>query len=144
MRRTLYDPTFQKHFSQVWRFCICGGLGAVIDLSTTTFLVEYGHMAPQFAYVPSSLLAVLFVFLSNKYFTFRNHEKRVSGQVFKFVIVYSTAIIFNLLSSWFLLWLGVQYLLAKCASIGIGAIWNYCMSHGFIFKSGEKVDVVVV
>ena len=143
MRRTLYHPAFRKHFSQLWRFAVCGGTGAVIDLSTTTVLVEYAQLQPQYAYVPSSLLAVLFVFLANKYFTFRNHESRVGGQALKFAFVYGTAIAFNLLSSWVLLWVGFHYLLAKIASIGIGAIWNYSMSHGFVFRKGEKVDAVV-
>ena len=143
MRRALYHPAVRKHFSQLWRFAVCGGTGAMIDLSTTTVLVEYGHLAPQYAYIPSSLLAVLFVFLANKYFTFRNHESRVGGQAFKFAIVYGTAIAFNLLSSWLLLWIGLHYLMAKITSIAIGAIWNYSMSHGFVFKKGEKIDTVV-
>jgi putative flippase GtrA len=137
-------PHVRKHVSQGLKFAICGGIGASIDLGSLTLFVEYGGIDPGIAFIPSVLLAVIFVFLANKHFTFRNHEKNYGRQAFKFALVYGTAIVFNLSVSWALLWLGLHYLIAKTAAIGIGAVWNYSLSHGFVFKKHERVEAAVV
>ena len=144
MKRILYHPVVRKHVSQGLKFAICGGLGASVDLGSLTVLVEVLEMNPHAGYVISTLLAVTIVFLGNKFFTFRNHEKRYLNQAMKFALVYGCAVIFNVgLSSLFFLG-GMHYILAKILAIGIVALWNYCLSHGFIFKKSEEIDVDVV
>lgn len=61
----------------------------------------------------------------------------------KFIMVYGVSLVTNILISNFLLWLGVYYIFAKVGAIAIGAFWNYALSHGFVFKKGEEIDVVV-
>lgn len=144
MRRILHHPTVRKHVSQGLKFAICGGLGASIDLASLTVLVEAFGMSPHAGYIISTLLAVSVVFVGNKFFTFRNHEKKYLSQLLKFALVYGCAVIFNVgLSSLFFA-SGMHYILAKVVAIGIVAVWNYCLSHGFIFKKSEEVDVAIV
>ena len=144
MKRILYHPVVRKHVSQGLKFAICGGLGASVDLGSLTALVEVLEVNPHAGYVISTLLAVTIVFLGNKFFTFRNHEKKYASEIFKFVLVYGCAVIFNVgLSSLFFLG-GMHYILAKILAIGIVALWNYCLSHRFIFKKSEEIDVDVV
>ena len=143
MKRLLHHPFVRTHLSQGIKFCVCGGIGATIDLSSLTFFVEVLDVDPAIAFIPSAGLAVTFVFFANKYFTFNNREKKHLSQAAKFAIVYGTAITSNLAISWTLLWLGVHYFLARVVAIGIGAVWNYSMSHGFVFKKGEKIDTAV-
>lgn len=116
----------------------------MIDLGTVTVLVERFGVDPRIAYIPSTGLAVVFVFLANKFFTFRNHEKSYGSQLLKFAFVYGIAIISNLTVSYGLYWLGVHYLLSKVIAIGFGAIWNYAMSHAFVFKKTPVKQEVVV
>ena len=143
MKRFLHHPFVRKHICQACKFAICGSIGASIDLGSLTLLVELFDIAPQVAIVPSTLLAVIFVFLANKHFTFKNKERKYLRQALKFSLVYGAAICFNIGISWFFLWLGVHYFLAKVLAIGIVAAWNYVLSHGFVFRKTEEVDAAV-
>jgi putative flippase GtrA len=144
MKQLLQHEALRTHFSQLWKFAVCGGLGFIIDISSLTLLVERFAVDPRIAVILSSLVGASFVFVANKFFTFRNREKRYGSQVFKFFMVYGVSILTNAVISNLLLWAGVYYLLAKIIAIGIGAVWNYLLSHGFVFKKTEDVDAVIV
>jgi len=116
----------------------------VLDLLSLSFFVEYGGINPAYAVILSSCVGAAFVFVANKFFTFRNREKSYGSQVFKFVLVYGVSILANSVIANVLLWLGAHYMLAKIVAVAVGALWNYALSHGFVFKKNEPVDVVVV
>lgn len=132
----------RTHFSQVWRFLICGGTGFVLDLSTLTLFVEKAHIDPRMAVILSSCVGAIFVFIANKLFTFKNREP-AGRQFLRFVLVYGLSIVLNaILSNVFLFFM--PYLLAKSAAIGLGTIWNYFFSHSFIFRQvAEKEEIVL-
>jgi putative flippase GtrA len=142
----LDHPFIRKHGPQLIKFAVAGGLGATIDLGSLTLFVEQFGMDERVAVVPSTLCAVIVVFLLNKHFTFKNKDKQVGKQAAKFAIVYGVAILSNIIISALLITAGLHYLLAKIAAIGGGAIWNYAMSHGFVFKQSEAgaEEVVIV
>jgi putative flippase GtrA len=139
-------PLVRRHLPQLLKFAVAGGLGATIDLGTLTLLVERFGFPEQYAIVPSTLSAVAVVFTINKFFTFKNRQRNVGGQLLKFALVYGVAILSNIAISAGLIAVGVHYLLSKVVAIGVGALWNYAMSHGYVFKvkRGEEVDAVVV
>lgn len=143
MRAFLRHPFVRRHLSQSLRFAVCGGIGSLIDLTTLHGLLTYGVSA-RIAVIPSTLLAVIFVFLSNKFFTFRNRDSHVGHQMLKFALVYGVAVLSNILISIALITIGLNPFLAKIIAIAIGAIWNYSLSHGFVFRKKEEVDAVVV
>lgn len=155
MKALLQHPRFQRHWSQVWRFALSGGIGATIDLGSLAFFIRVLGMDSRLAAIPSTLLAVLFVFLANKFFTFRNRSRNYSGQLLKFVLVYGVAIVLNIGMTTFFIWLGerlfdsllstVQIALgAKSLAIGIGAVFNYIFSHRFIFKKTDAREEMLV
>jgi putative flippase GtrA len=144
MKKILKNDSVRTHASQLWKFVICGGLGFILDLSSLTVFVEQFGIDARVAVILSSLVGAAFVFVANKFFTFRNREKRYGSQAFKFFMVYGVSIISNALISNLLLWLGMYYLLAKIIAVGVGAMWNYALSHGFVFKKAGDVDAVVV
>ena len=143
VKKFLSHPLLRKHLSQGLRFALCGVVGSSIDLATLTLLVEFFKMNPNISFALSSLFAVIFVFLANKYFTFQNHEGRCAHQAFKFAMVYGTAIIFNITISSLFLRVGFYYVLSKIIAIGVVAVWNYSLSHGFVFRTKENMDAVV-
>jgi putative flippase GtrA len=143
MRRLFAHPTVQKHAPQFLRFALCGALGATIDLSSLTLQVELFHVNEHVAFVTSSLIAVVFVFLANKHFTFKNKERKYGSQAAKFAIVYGTAIMLNGGISSLIFATGAPYLASKMLAIMIVAAWNYVLSHGFVFKKHEDVDAAV-
>jgi putative flippase GtrA len=144
MNKVLQNEAVKTHASQLWKFIICGVIGFACDATSLTLFVEFFHIDPRIAVILSSFVGAVFVFFANKFFTFRNREKSYGNQVMKFLIVYGLSIAMNALLSNLLLWIGVQYFIAKMVAVGIGAVWNYMLSHGFIFKKKEQVDVAIV
>lgn len=140
----LQRRSVRTHASQLWKFIICGGIGFTLDLSSLSLFIYGLNIDPRIAVVLSSLVGAAFVFVANKFFTFRNRETRYGSQVLKFVVVYGVSIITNALISNVLLYLGMHPLLAKIVAIGVGAMWNYALSHGFVFKKNEPVEAVIV
>jgi putative flippase GtrA len=139
------NPSYlRRHFSQLWRFGICGGAGFALDLGSLTLFVEWLGVDPRIAVILSSIVGGTFVFFANKFFTFKNREHKTGRQAFKFLMVYGVSFLSNIAIANAVIWLGGHYILAKIVAVGIGAVWNYALSHGFVFKKKEQVDVVVV
>jgi len=122
---------------KVVKFCITGGIAAVIDLGGASVMVEFLSVPAEAAVILSPLVSVIFVFFSNKFFTFRDTSNRYASQITKFALVYGFAIVLNGLVSNFFLWLGFYYLVAKCFAIAIGAVINFILSHFFVFARKE-------
>lgn len=137
----LSQERIRRHISQAWKFGVTGGIGATVDLGSLTIFVEYFGMSRYLAPVYSTALAITVVFLGNKFFTFRNRSKAYGSQVLKFAFVYSIAIVSNLCITWVLIHAGVHYLIARCVAIGIGMIWNYSMSHTFVFRKNDQQPI---
>ena len=143
MKRVLAHPLVRMHLSQGMKFVVAGGMGSIIDLLSLTFFVETLALDPRAAFILSSCLGASFVFVVNKFITFGNREKKFAHQLFKFTMVYGVAIILNAFLSNVLFWVGIPYLFSKALAIGVVAIWNYSLSHGFIFKKREKIEPAV-
>lgn len=142
----LRHPFIKKHAPQIIKFALAGGLGAMIDLGSLTLLVEYVGVEEHLAVIPSTLCAVCVVFLLNKHVTFKDKKGNYGPQILKFAFVYGVAILSNILISSGLILIGVHYFLSKVIAIAVGAIWNYAMSHGFVFKKGDPIteEAVIV
>jgi len=137
-------PSVKNHASQLWRFIVCGGFGSILDLGSLTLFVQYAGIDQRIAVIFSSIVGASFVFVANKFFTFNNCERKTGSQALKFILVYGVSFIANILISNLLIAVGLHFLIAKVGAIGFGAFWNYALSHGFIFKKKEDIDVVIV
>lgn len=116
------------------KFAMTGGVAAVIDLGGLQVMVRYLSVPEEVAVVLSSLISVIFVFIFNKFFTFRDKSSKYASQILKFALVYGFAIVLNGFVSNIFLWLGFHYLIAKVIAIGIGAVINFVLSHVFVFR----------
>ncbi len=150
--RILSHPYFQIHYRQIIRFVICGLLGAVMDFSVLYILTDWYSISPIIAYIFSSGIPSIFVFLFNKYITFGASDGNSNTQSKRFIIVYTLTFILNYLLSSLFYFLGLAYLvslhvgsysitevevtyLARVIAIAITAVINYLSSHHFIFKA---------
>ena len=143
MKKFLAHPFVRTHLSQGMKFIVAGGIGSAVDLTSLTVFVEYFLVDPRLAFVFSSCLGASIVFVINKFVTFGNYERSVGRQVFKFAMVYGVAIGLNAVLSNALFWVGIPYLVAKFIAIGIIAVWNYALSHGFIFRKKDHIEPAV-
>ncbi len=121
-------------FKKIVKFCITGGIAAIIDLGGLQIMVRYLSVPEEAAVVLSSCISVIFVFITNKFFTFRDTSDRYARQITKFILVYGFAIALNGAVSNVFLWLGFHYLIAKVIAIGIGAVINFVLSNSFVFR----------
>jgi dolichol-phosphate mannosyltransferase len=131
------SKNFYLHAVQASKFIVCGASGAAIDLGSLYLFVEKVGMNPNIAFVPSTMIAATFVFLFNKYITFGRHEHSFMRQLWRFLAVYTAALLLNVSLAIALHWMGLYYIGAKAIAIGIVAVMNYVLSHSFIFASND-------
>lgn len=124
------------------KFAMTGGVAAVIDLVGLQVMVRYLFVPAEVAVILSSLISVIFVFIFNKFFTFRDKSSKYASQILKFALVYGFAIVLNGFVSNIFLLLGFHYLIAKFIAIAIGAVINFLLSHFFVFRQPDPVPVV--
>lgn len=133
MKRFLHHPTVRTHAPQLAKFALAGGMGSIIDLGTLAFLTRALAVPAEAAFLFSALLGATFVFVVNKHFTFKHRGTPWLPQLLKHYTVYGPAIVANFLLS-NLLFLVVPDMLAKIVAIGVIAVWNYLLSHHYVFK----------
>lgn len=140
----LSHPRIQRHLGQGLRFVLVGGTAAMVDLGGSAFFVHVLSLSPYIATGLSTACAVTMVFLGNKFFTFKNRNAQYGNQLAKFAIVYGAAIVENLSVTWVLIHLGFHFLFSKVVAIGVGVLWNYSMSHYFVFKKNPEQEEEVL
>jgi putative flippase GtrA len=141
--RLLSHPLVEKHGAKFFRFAVCGGLGACIDFGTLWFMVHQLHWQEKYAFIISTGLAMIFVFLSNRFFTFKSTDD-ARGQAAKFFLVYLFAAFLNYCLSIGFFTLGVHYILSKAFAIVIIMFFNYFCLNRFVFKKKDALASEVV
>jgi putative flippase GtrA len=116
------------------------GVGAVIlDMSSLIFLKEYLHFKPFVAVIANQAFVLVFVFLMNKYWSFKEHSL-THRQLYRFAIV----VIFNYCFSVSAMYifnhkLNYDYRLVRLASIILAVSWNFFLYKYFVYASAEKI-----
>jgi dolichol-phosphate mannosyltransferase len=128
----LTDLVFK--FKKFIKFCLVGGLGAIIDIGLLAFLVEFFAINVQLANVFSFIVAVINNFVGNKYWTFRDQNPRQYYQFSKFFLVSLIGLLLNVfLLKLFINW-GVWYLSAKLFITALVVLWNFLANRYWTFK----------
>ncbi len=145
MRRFLHHSLIQKHGAKFLRFAVCGGLGACIDFGILRFSVHTLLWPEEYALIASTGFAMIFVFFANRFFTFKATSGHAGGQALKFFLVYLFAAVLNYCLSLGLIFIGVQYLLAKAIAIGCIMFLNYFCLNRFVFSVlGAQADDEII
>ena len=86
---------------QVIKFSLIGGAAAVIDLGGYFLVTRLWHTDYMITSVLTSLTAVSFAFLSNRYWTFAISGNGAASQYFRFLLVYVLGTVWqNVLLFW--------------------------------------------
>ncbi|MEK7142967.1 MAG: GtrA family protein [Patescibacteria group bacterium] len=119
---------------QFIKYVVVGFLGTALDFSLLYILVEYGHLW-YFSAAFISISIVLWISFSlNKYWTFKNYEKKYFVQLGKYLLSHLLALglslsILAILVEIFQFW----YILAKFFATVVAAITNFLMVKKYIF-----------
>ena len=122
-------------YRQFIKFCLVGTANTVIDYAVYLFLSRVIGLYFLYANITAILIAMIFSFIFNKYWTFQNQEKQIKKQSFKFVIVniiyffLNNSIVFSLVN-----YLRVHDILAKIIATGLGLFWNFFASRYWTFR----------
>jgi len=116
------------------KFCIVGGIGALIDLGILIFLVEIFAIPVLLANVISFTLAVMNNFILNKIWTFNCKSKQYLKQFTQFLLISLIGLLINIILMHFLILLGFYYILAKIIIIVIISLWNFFANKYWTFK----------
>ncbi len=143
-----------RHATQLWKFLIAGGSGAIIDFSILNILSVGAGMDPRVANIFSTLFSSLVVFVINKFFAFRHRKGHAGKQAFKFALTYALAYILNVVLTALFITMGVALFpnlalpiisnLSKAAAIGAVMFWNYFLLHSFVFRQKRGADSIAI
>lgn len=120
------------------RFTTVGCLNTLFDFSIYVLLTRYTvYFREHFLLTNfiAFLVAASFSFVANKYWTFRDRNRRIFVQYPKFLIVSSMGLLLNEGILFFLVrHLDLYDLLAKVFAVGIVMIWNFTANKHWTFR----------
>jgi putative flippase GtrA len=121
---------FKKFFPSFVRFCIVGGISAILDLLTLFILVEVLHAQVLFATACSFSVGTVNGFLLNKYYTFKERSNRHLTQSLLYIGMSLIALFLTLLLMKILVdLLLLHYLVARVLTIVIVIFWTFTANH---------------
>ncbi len=136
MVKSLINQFFTKQFA---KYIIVGLIATLLDFSFLWLLVEFGHLHYFWAAILSVMIVLWFSFTLNKYWTFKNLEKKYFQQFIKYTISHAIAlgvnlIVLTVLVEFFNLW----YIFAKIFATAAAAITNFLLVKKFIFSEDNE------
>ncbi len=137
----------QRIFSYIWRsrrelikYVIVGGSGVTLDIISLTLLKEQFGFTPTSAVVINQALLLGYIFLLNKFWSFRNTDVP-HKQVVRFLILAGANYVFSVVTMYFFNHhLHVHYLLVRLGSIAIMTSWNFVLYKQWVYRN--EVDEV--
>ncbi|MCX6723077.1 MAG: GtrA family protein, partial [Candidatus Staskawiczbacteria bacterium] len=123
----------KKGVKQFIKYFIIGCSAVILDLATLYIFKSFLGWSAVFSVVINQLLITNYVFLLNKFWTFKD-KNQFSGQILKF---YSLALLNYIIAiawMWFFHnFLGQNYLLVRTCNIALSVIWNFLLYKFFIY-----------
>ncbi len=145
--RKIFDY-FWSVRKQFTNYFITGISGTVLDIGTLYLLTMVWQVRPVYAVMLNGLLTFCYIFLLNKYWTFKA-TGMTHLQVIRFLLVYAGNYLFAITWMWFFtevlnlkstfanVWilLEVYYnLIVRIVNIAMSICWNFLIYKYFVYK----------
>jgi len=137
---TLYYM-IKKIFLRFWllrrefsKYFIIGISGVVLDMATLYFAKEFLNLRPVISVVINQILMIGYIFLLNKYWTFKSRGQ-TRKQLIRFFILASANYVFAIIWMWF--WnefFGFHYMIVRLANIAICVCWNFLLYKKWVYR----------
>jgi putative flippase GtrA len=132
----MIKKTFKFFWSlrrQFARYFVVGLTSFFLDMGSLIFLKEVLHVAPFLAVIANQALCLVFVFLMNKYWSFKEHSL-THRQVFRFGVI----VVFNYCFAVAAMYifnhrLGFDYRLVRVGSIILSVSWNFFLYKYWVY-----------
>ena len=132
--QALLSPT-HNILVQIPRALVVSALAAALDVGVLVLLVELAGWHPTFAAIISYLLGGVLQYVLSSLWVFPNSPKNVAVGF----VAFSLLSLVGLAITWGTMWLlydnlGVHYLLAKVAALGLAFCWNFLSRRYWLFR----------
>lgn len=138
-KKIRFLPIIRDHhwLRQFIKFCIVGSISAIINFGVLYSLTEWLHVWYIISAILGFILAVIFNFCLNKFWTFRNLDKKrgALNQLLKFLVVSLTGLVINTLIIYNLTeFIKFDYRLSWVFACAAVTFWNFCLNKFWTFK----------
>lgn len=124
------------------QFLSVGIVGLLVDNASLVVLVQSTDLAPHFAAFPSKELSIMVMFLLNERWTFaktKNSDSRLTVRFLKSNLVRSVGAAVGIAVLYVLTqFVGIWYVAANIAGIGVGFVFNYVLESLFTWEIGGQ------
>jgi len=126
---------------QFAKYFITGIIAVILDMSSLIFLKEIWHFPAVIAVVANQAFVLVFVFLMNKYWSFKEHAL-THRQLFRFSLVVAFNYSFSVAAMYvFNHHFNFDYRLVRLASIILAVSWNFFLYKYFVY-AGKKIKPI--
>lgn len=124
---------FKRHKRFV-KFCVVGFICTSIDFLLLILFVETWHWPVLLANVFSFVISATTSFFLNKYWTFKNKERRFARQMSQFFTVATMGLGFSTFFLWLFMSFNLWYVIAKAITVVIVVFWNFTVNRKWTFR----------
>jgi putative flippase GtrA len=122
---------------QFAKYFIIGIISFIADMSSLIFLKEVLHILPFVAVITNQAFILIFVFLMNKYWSFKEHSL-THRQLWRFGLVVAFNYSFSVAAMYlFNHRFNYDYRLVRLASIILAVSWNFFLYKYFVYASAQ-------
>lgn len=118
------------------KFCLVGLSSAIISFFILYVFTEYLHWWYMISAVLSFVISVIFNFIANKFWSFRNklRGRAAYNQMVKYAVVYVSGMVINTFLIYaFTEFIGLDYRWSWFIATGIITFWNFGFTHFWTF-----------
>lgn len=130
---------WRRQFS---RYFIIGFSGVFLDMGTIYCFKEFWSLRPVLAVVLNQILIIIYIFILNRYWTFKS-AGLIRSQFVRFGILSGGNYLFAI--GWMWLWnqvFGFNYLLVRLFNIILSVSWNFLLYKHWVYYVKQKETVV--
>ena len=121
-------------FLKLFKFCVVGFSGMIIDFGTTWLLKEKIKINKYIANSCGFILAASSNYFWNRIWTFKSYNNRIGTEYLSFFIISLIGLGLNNLIIWILSdKMKLNFYLSKIIAIGLVTLWNFGMNFFFTF-----------
>ena len=133
------------HITKICKYCISGGIGAVIDFGIYSALVYFfstNYLVSNFISFSCGTLVTYFL---QKNWTFHYRTNRNAAVFQRYILaVIGTYILNNVLLFTFISVLSINTFAAKIIQIIISTVWGYSINSLYVFKKKKNISPNIV
>lgn len=131
----------KKLFAYFWslrrqfiKYFIIGITGVILDMTSLIFLKEVLGWMPTTAVIINQIFMLAYIFILNKYWTFKNKEMP-HGQIVKFLTLAGFNYLFAVSAMYvFNHKFGFDYRLVRICSIALMVSWNFFLYKYWVYR----------